>query len=199
MRKYTVFSTQDILSILHNEISKNVSISHPYIIGIDGRCGSGKSTLAKMLAKWHECGVIHTDDFYLPLSARTREIMETPAGHIEIDRLAKELLMPLSQGKTGNYVKFDCQSQTYAQGFEMLSTPILLVEGSYAMHPKLRDFYDLKVFLDMDKSAQKQRILSRNGIEGWQTFEKRWIPLEEMYFEAFGLPCGVDICFEVKA
>lgn len=199
MRKYTVFSTQDILSILHNEISKIVSISHPYIIGIDGRCGSGKSTLAKMLAKWLGCGVIHTDDFYLPLSARTREIMETPAGHIEIDRLAKELLIPLSQGKTGNYVKFDCQSQTYAQGFEMLPTPILLVEGSYAMHPKLRDFYDLKVFLDMDKSTQKQRILFRNGIEGLRTFEKRWIPLEEMYFEAFDLPFGCDIYFDVKA
>ena len=42
----------------------------PVLLGIDGRCGSGKTTLANWLAQQLHCPVLHTDDFYLPLSAR---------------------------------------------------------------------------------------------------------------------------------
>ena len=41
----------------------------------------------------------------------------------------------------------------------------------------------MKVFLTIDPIEQIQRIEKRNGSEKAVEFQKKWIPLEELYFE----------------
>lgn len=64
------------------------------------------------------------------------------------------------------------------------SARLNIVEGSYSFHPELEPYYDLSVFLDISPEAQRRRILERNGLEWGQMFFDRWIPLENVYFQA---------------
>ena len=68
-----------------------------------------------------------------------------------------------------------------------LITPkkLVIVEGVYSLHPELRDYYDLTVFLDIDNELQKERILIRNTEKIATSFFNEWIPLENIYFEKF--------------
>ena len=58
-------------------------------IGIDGRCGSGKTSFAKLIAQAVPCNVVHMDDFYLPLSKREENWMDTP-GRAAIPSIQRE-------------------------------------------------------------------------------------------------------------
>ena len=49
-------------------------------------------------------------------------------------------------------------------------------------HERLEAYYDMKVFLTIDPIEQIQRIEKRNGSEKAVEFQKKWIPLEELYF-----------------
>ena len=70
---------------------------------------------------------------------------------------------------------------------------VVIVEGAYSLHPELRDFYDLKIFIQVDEGVQKERILARNGEKMLQRILNEWIPLEKAYFEA----CGVKDCCDL--
>ena len=50
-------------------------------------------------------------------------------------------------------------------------------------HRLFCDYYDLKVFLDIDKDFQHERVMAREG-EGADVFLERWIPLEEEYIKS---------------
>ena len=61
-------------------------------IAIDGDCCSGKTTLAEKLSKKYGCDVVHTDDFFLPFSLRTKERYAEPGGNIHYERFILEVL-----------------------------------------------------------------------------------------------------------
>ena len=61
-------------------------------------------------------------------------------------------------------------------------TPITIIEGAYSLHPLFDSIYDIKVFCDIDKDMQKERIIKRNGAQGYINFRDRWIPMEEKLF-----------------
>ena len=149
-------------------------------VAIDGRCAAGKTTLAKNLQEIFDCNVIHADSFFLRPEQRTAERYATPGGNIDRERLLSEVLVPLSRGEEFYYSPFNCQTQTLDGKIYVPKSKITVIEGSYCCHPSLVDFYDLKIFLDVDKETQKQRILHRNK-ENSEAFFEKWIPLEELY------------------
>lgn len=165
----------------------------PLIIAIDGRCASGKTTLADMLCSELDCNVIHTDDFYLQPFQRTRERYAEPGGNLDRERLLKEVLLPLSEGKRPLYQPFDCSRMCFSNAIRLTEKDIYIIEGSYSCHPELRSFYNLTVFVTTDTETQKQRIRERNGEDRLSDFLNMWIPLEERYFEAFEIESKADI------
>jgi uridine kinase len=70
---------------------------------------------------------------------------------------------------------------------------VIIVEGAYALHPVLREFFHLKVLVTVDPEVQKERILRRNGAQMLRRFVEEWIPLEQTYFEA----CAVKDCCDL--
>lgn len=60
------------------------------------------------------------------------------------------------------------------------------------------DLYDLKIFLDVDSDEQLDRIEKRNGKNQLSEFINKWIPLEEKYFEEFGIKEKCDLCFKLR-
>lgn len=66
---------------------------------------------------------------------------------------------------------------------EVTVKPVVIVEGTYSLHPNLRNYYDLKIFTTTDKETQLERIAKRNP-KMLDMFINKWIPLEELYFES---------------
>lgn len=181
------------VSLLKEEIVNRKGGKAPFLVAIEGGSASGKSTLGAALAKELEATLVHMDDFFLPKELRTPERFAQPGGNVHWERVLAEVLEPLKAGRPLEYGAFNCSVMAVDRVCRETPKAVVIVEGAYSLHPRLRDFYDLKVFVTVEETAQKQRILARNGETMLQRFLKEWIPLEQAYFEA----CGVKDCCDV--
>ena len=157
------------------------------VIAIDGRAASGKTTKAALLSEVLDAPVIHMDDFFLPPALRTPERLAQPGGNVHYERFAEEVLPGLHAGEDFSYRVFDCSRMDYTGGRHIPAAPVRIVEGSYAHHPALGNYADMRVFSTVDELPQMGRILLRNGEKMAEMFRTRWIPMEEAYFAAFGI------------
>lgn len=170
-------------------------LQEPFLLAIDGRCTSGKTTLAKELAKELGCNLVHTDDFYLPFSERTSERMAQPHGHMDVGRLLKEVLIPLSTGKEAFYCPYDCHSDDYTKEQRLNPKKSTIVEGSYSCAPELRELYSLRVFMNISPEKQMERLILRSA-ETAENFCRQWIPREEFYFSECRVKESCDLIIE---
>lgn len=172
----------------------------PAVLAIDGRCASGKSTLAQRTAEKSGALLIHMDDYFLQPFQRTEERRKEAGGNLDRERVISQILEPLQNGQPLTLQKFDCRTMTLLAAEEKELPEILILEGSYSMHPGFLkyDLYDLKVFLSCPKKIQEKRILRRNGAEKLKAFRNQWIPMEEQYFSTFHTEQNADlsICTE---
>lgn len=166
----------------------------PLIIAIDGRCASGKTSFATMLSCALGCPVVHTDDFYLPLARRNEEIMKDYFGHMDLARLGAEVLVPFSEGKSISYRPFSCKSQSFLDEIKIDAPRALIIEGTYSLFPTLSPYYDIRIFLDTDR--QKERLIEREGEEGYLRFASLWIPREEEYLKEVNPKALCDLVIE---
>ncbi len=174
-----------IKNSLVSAIEKITKEKNKAVIAIDGKCGAGKSTLAQWLQEVfaHNCSTIHMDDFYLPLSLRTEERLNEPGGNIHYERFRKEVL-PYLHGKQGfSYGVFDCSIMDIKGQVLIKPSSIMIVEGSYSLREEFRQYYDYRIFLDISEEEQRKRLIIRNGITRFEDFEKKWIPMENYYFD----------------
>ncbi|MDE5670984.1 MAG: uridine kinase [Eubacterium sp.] len=187
----------EIIEKIENEIQ--VLNREPCIIAIDGRCASGKTTLAKELSKHLDCSVVHMDDFFLQPYQRTSKRLSEAGGNIDYERFLIDVIHPIKKGTAFSYHPFDCHSFTFSDEIKVDLTGVIIIEGTYSCHPKFKDIYDLKIFLDIDCAQQLERIEKRNGKQQLSAFKDKWIPLEEKYFEAFCIKEKCDMYFELKS
>lgn len=162
------------------------------IIAIDGRCAAGKTTLAAWLSEKLGGDVIHMDDFFLPLELRTKERSAEAGGNVHYERFISEVLPQLKERKSFSYQRFDCSQMALGKQVPVKNKGIILVEGAYSCHPVFGDYMDRKIFMDIDRNTQEERILFRNGKERLQDFKEKWIPMEEAYFAAFSIEEHAD-------
>lgn len=162
------------------------------LAAIDGRSAAGKSTLADQLVRDQGAVVFHMDDYFLPRDKRQPGI----AGNMDLMRFRKEVLEPLCQGRAAVTRRFDCSVQQLGPEERTEPADLVIVEGAYSLHPLLRDFYDFRVFMDVDPVRQKERILQRGGPEKARQFQEIWIPREEAYLEACHVKEQCDMILE---
>lgn len=168
----------------------------PFVrVSIDGRCAAGKSTLGALLQRVYGANLLHMDDYFLPIERKTPERMAEPGGNVDHERAFSEIFSQ-SAGSTILFRPFDCRTQTLGAPVRVEPKPLTVVEGSYALHPTLRNDCDLKVFLDIDAERQSARILARNGSEMHARFVNEWIPLENAYFDALSIRDQADLTFD---
>ena len=164
----------------------------PVIVAIDGRCGAGKSTLASALAERLDANLIHMDDFFLRPEQRTPERLAIPGENIDHERFLSEVLIPLREGASFTYRPFSCERGELTAPVAVSPRAVTIVEGSYACHPALRAYYDLRLFLTVEPEEQMRRLRARNG-EYAEVFRQKWIPLEEAYFSGGGVEACCDM------
>ena len=130
------------------------------IIAIDGRCGSGKTTLAAWLIEQFDGNLFHMDDFYLRSGQRTPERLAETGGNVDYERFRKEVAVPLAAGREVLYRRFDCVSFSLEEPVLFPPKRLNVVEGSYSMHPELRDFYDMTVFPEISIISNRRCIIA---------------------------------------
>lgn len=163
------------------------------IVAIDGMAAAGKSTLGALLQRRYGCALIHMDDFFLPKELRTPARLATPGGNVHYERFQDQVLAGLASKKPFQYDIFDCHVMACTQRETVSPNRLTVVEGAYALHPALREAYDLKVFYPVDPVEQLERIRRRNGEGCVPAFQTRWIPLENAYIQA----CKVKECCDL--
>ena len=168
------------------------------LVAIDGRCGSGKTTLAQKLQSLCDCSVIHMDHFYPRMEQRTAARLAEPGGNLDRERFLEEVMLPLKRRDAFLYRPYVPWEQRMGEPIRIEPRRVNILEGSYSCHPELYDSYDLRVFLTVDSAEQIRRIRQRNGEDGLAQFREKWIPMEERYFSAFGIPERCDMCFDTS-
>ena len=163
------------------------------LVTIEGGSASGKTTLGELLHSVYGCPVFHMDDFFLRPEQRTEERFAQPGGNVDRERFLEEVLIPLREGRSVGYRRFDCATFTIAPPQRIKAGPLNIVEGAYSMHPDLAPYYDLSVFLSISAEKQRERILKRNAPAHAKQFFDRWIPLERCYFDALDVQDRCDL------
>ncbi len=175
-----------------------LQVKERVILAIDGNCCAGKTTLANRLGELLQANVFHLDDYFLQPQMRTPERLRQPGGNVDAERFLEEVLSPAARGETAHVQKYDCHENRLLPQVVFAPNHIVIVEGAYSMHPLLAPLYDFKVFLRVASALQTARILSRNGANALKMFQKRWIPLENEYFQAFEILSHCDIVIDAQ-
>lgn len=164
-----------------------------YVMALDGRCASGKTTLSKQLEFVTGAGIVHMDDFFLPLELRTPERFAQPGGNVHYERFQKEVMPLLARKEAFSYRRFDCSSMSMGELRQVRSSDWRIVEGAYSCHPILGDYMNVKIFSDVEPDEQMRRIKKREGDAAAKIFAERWIPLEENYFRSCHIEEAADL------
>ncbi len=180
--------------IVFEKISELLRINKKTVIAIDGMCASGKTTLANEIKEHFGGTVISADSFFLPFDMRTHQRLSEPGGNFHRERFKEEIISNLSKDRL-SYGVFDCATGEITDRKEIEENRLLIIEGSYCMHPELKAEYDLKIFTQTNEKTQLSRIEKRNGSAALEAFKNKWIPLENKYFSFFHINEKCDIVY----
>lgn len=188
----TQYFENDLLHIVAQAARLQREGFRPVVIAIDGMAGSGKSTLTELLCQRLDAAVIHMDDFFLPQGFRTPERLREPGGNVCYERFQREVLPYLRSRVPFAYRIYDAHRHRYNGTRLVADKPFIIVEGAYAQHPKFGAPYDLRIFCEVAPSEQLRRIRERSPRQ-FDMFRAFWIPMENRYFDAFGIRTQSDI------
>ena len=147
------------------------------IIGIAGGTGSGKTTVVKKIMKRlpvGEVAIISQDSYYkdsshVPVEDRQKINFDEPAAfdwdllirHLKELKAGRAIEMP-----TYSYLTCTRQEETV----HVESSDVVLVEGIVVFSDRrVRDMFDIKVFVDADGDDRLIRVISRDCIERGRT------------------------------
>ena len=173
--------------ILRDALRKIRGLRRP-LVTVDGPCASGKTTFASYLAGILDAAVVHTDDYVVPHSMKTKERLALPGGNCDAERLMREVVTPWRGGLPVLVSRYDCHADRLLPPEALPDCGVLVLEGSYCNLPEIREAADVRFFLDTAPEIRKSRLRERESPESLRMFNERWIPLENAYFSAFGLP-----------
>lgn len=168
----------------------------PLIIGIAGGAGSGKSTISEKLKSINgenKVQILDQNSFIKDFSSmsfdeRKKLNLEHPDS-FDFDYLIR-ILKDLALGNTVSIPAFDFVSLERTDNFQNFTPKdIIIVEGSLILYEKkLRDLFDIKVFIDTDSDIRLIRRIIRD------TKEKS-MPLEKIILEYISVVKPTNINF----
>jgi uridine kinase len=168
------------------------------LIGVAGGTGSGKTTLTNNILtglKRRQVSVIQHDWYYYDRSdVPPKERVNINYDHP--DALETELLIrhlrQLKRGRTVKPPRYNFVTHTRMEAGEPIKpTPVIIVEGILLfVDEKLRDLFDLKIFVQTESDLRVLRRLQRDLSERGRSFEsavrqyqETVRPMHEMFVE----------------
>jgi hypothetical protein len=141
------------------------------LVAIDGLGGAGKTTLALSMAAALSAAVVHLD-----------EIAAWPDGP-DWDRLEREVLVPLSEGKVAEYRARDWSVRRLGRLRRVPPGGVVLVEGSESAASVVVPYLSLAIWVECPTEVRLSRTVQRDGEQvmgAWQ----HWSAWEERYLAA---------------
>jgi uridine kinase len=153
---------------------------NPIVIGIAGGTGSGKTTVANVILRRvgnHRIAYLPHDAYYrelkdLPLNQRAAVNFDHP------DSIESELMLAhinqLKKWESVNLPVYDFSTHSRTeQKIRIDPQPVIIVEGILIFaEVKLREVFDVKLFVDTDPDLRFIRRLQRDIAERGRTMEK---------------------------
>lgn len=176
----------------------------PVLVGIDGVDASGKTTLAENLARLIEeqssRKVIRSsiDSFHNQREIRYKKGRSSPEGYyndsFNYKALKECLLNSLYSGELkykDAFFDYRIDKEVNVKEKTADKDAILIMEGIFLFRPEIIDYWDIKIFLDVDFSEVIKRVTQRekdqeslgSKEEIMDQYEKRYIPGQNLYFK----------------
>ncbi len=169
-----------------------------FLIGVAGGSGSGKTTLTNNILtalKPRQVSVIQHDWYYydrsdVPPEERVNINYDHPDA-LETDLLIRHLRQ-LKRGRAAKPPRYNFVTHTRLQAGESIKpTPVIIVEGILLfVDEKLRDLFDLKIFVQTESDLRVLRRLQRDLSDRGRSFEsavhqyqETVRPMHEMFVE----------------
>jgi uridine kinase len=166
----------------------SVPPSSSLVIGVAGGTGSGKTTIARKLAAAMPAGtasIIEFDSYYrdqagLSPAARAATNYDHPDS-LESDLLADHLRR-LRAGEAIEVPSYDFHGHTRRPETRAVApTPVIVVEGILALAlPHVRQYCDIKIFVDTDADIRVFRRIRRDLEERGRSFAS----VREQYYRS---------------
>lgn len=133
------------------------------IVGVTGPVGAGKSTLARRLS-----GVVVSTDDYLPDYDLVAERERDDPAAADLDALARHLAA-LRAGRPVMAPVWSFHTHRRESRREVRPAPVIVCEGLHALHERIADLLDVRVFLDAPAPVRLARLQEREqtGERGW--------------------------------
>ena len=174
--------------------------AHPVRVAIDGVDAAGKTSLAdELVIPLQALGrpVIRAsvDGFHNPRSIRYRRGADSPEGYFRdsfnYDALRCSLLVPLGPGGSLLYrpAVFDWRKDSEIEVLTRLASPesILLLDGVFFLRPELRDFWDLRIWVEasfevaVGRAELRQRDAGHDVTGLRERYGCRYVPGQRLY------------------
>lgn len=181
---------QDILKIA-NEALKEKDY---FYIAIDGASKSGKTKLANDLKRYLDATVIPMSDYLFNVEQLDEERLSELGGVVDYKRFIDEIVKHKDEERIIHFV-YDRTNLSMIGPKEIVKKPIVIVEGTYALHTTIKDLYDLNILLKVSDELQLERLKESNEL-GYKRFIKKMLPLEKEYLSKSNLEEIADIVIE---
>lgn len=143
------------------------------VVAVDGLGGAGKSTVADGLAAEVSASVVHLD-----------EIATWPDGP-DWDRLQREVLAPLIEGRGAHYVAWDWSTMRLNHHRSVAPGGIVIVEGSGSAASRVTSYVSLAIWVECPHDLRFERTIQRDGSEvigawkHWSEWEKKYLTADD--------------------
>lgn len=175
----------------------------PVLVGIDGVDASGKTTLSdELINELKKSGRqmigASIDGFHNPKNIRYAKGENSPEGYyfdsFNYRAITEVLLDPLSSGKL-QYQRavfdYKMDSKIISPLQTATNNSILLMEGVFLFRPELINYWDLKIFIDVDFKITIKRAVKRTAEMEYigaeqkiiDKYNLRYIPGQKIYFK----------------
>jgi para-aminobenzoate synthetase len=155
------------------------------VLAIDGRSGSGKSTLAREVALATGAAAVAMEDLYGGWDG-LRE---------GIDRLVREILAPLSQGRDAHVPRYDWVEGRWLEPVTLRAPALLVVEGVGAGALAAAPHVSVLAWVELEHELRRERALARDA-DIYTAHWERWARQEQEYLRTDRTPERADVIIE---
>jgi uridine kinase len=107
--------------------------------------------------------------------------------------LLQEVLVPLRGKGVARYARYDWPTDSHAEIHEVSPQGIVVIEGATACRNELREFYDVRIWVECSRSERLRRGIARDGESARMRWETDWMPAEDCYVKTHDPATYADI------
>jgi hypothetical protein len=189
------------LSVVELAVGRSPTLGAGRLVCVDGPAGSGKTTWAAGIAGGfdrlnhregfdhreglnHREGLDHRDGLDPRGGAHVVHLDDLYAGWsglAEVDAQLSGLLLPLAEGRSGSYRRYDWPTERYAEQVVVEPVPLLVLEGVGAGSSRFAGLVTVLVWVEAPREVRMRRGLDRDG-EAFAPHWEQWASDEAALF-----------------